>query len=36
MKLKLSQIKILNLFIKLKYLNVNMGREDPIEFYIVR
>jgi len=34
MKFKLFQIKILMLFIKLKFLNEITGREDPVEFYI--
>jgi len=34
MKFKLFQIKILKLFIKLKFLNEIMGREDSVEFYI--
>lgn len=34
MRFKLSKIKMLKLFFKLKNLNVVMGREDPIEFYI--
>lgn len=34
MRFKLFHFKNLNLIIKLKGLNKNMGREDPIEFYI--
>lgn len=34
MRFRLSQVKILNLFFELKYLNIIMGREDPIEFNI--
>lgn len=33
-RLRLFHFKNLNLIIKLKGLNKDMGREDPIEFYI--